>query len=128
MDYALDMIDTTALQVNCVAGTGETCMAQNGSATDKYNRSEHPRQATGPAGANVAVYAIGLGSPVASGNAQALLRYMAAVGDDGDRQTDPCAGMPNATSCGNYYYAAKGAQLQAVFEDIAKRVFTRLSK
>jgi len=33
-----------------------------------------------------------------------------------------------AATCGNYYYAPSGAELQGVFEDIAKRVFTRISK
>jgi hypothetical protein len=133
LDYARDMIDAVALRVNCVAVPGEDCLANNGGTSTKYNKNEHPRGATGPAGANLTIYSIGLGSYVAKPNtpvnsAELLLRYMAAVGDDGDRVTDPCAGVPSATSCGNYYYAAKGAQLQGVFEDIAKRVFTRLSK
>ncbi len=141
LDYARDMIDITALRVTCPAGTDPIQCAPTGTKPD-YNAKEHPRfasgiagatETTGPLGADVAVYSIGLGSSVAVAgapvnNAERLLRYMAAVGDDGDRVTDPCNGVPSATSCGNYYYAAQGAQLASVFEDIAKRVFTRLSK
>ena len=32
------------------------------------------------------------------------------------------------TSCGNYYYAPDYNQLQIVFDDIASRMFTRLSR
>jgi len=128
LDYARDMIDTAALRVNCIAGPTEDCLANNGGTSTKYNKNEHPRGATGPAGASVAIYSIGLGAGVASGDAQAFLRYMAAVGDDGDRATDPCVGVVDATSCGNFYYARGGGNLAPIFEDIAKRVFTRLSK
>jgi Flp pilus assembly protein TadG len=138
LDYARDMIDSTALQVNCpggVATASQDCGANNGNGgtSTLYNINEHQHLATGPSGANVAIYAIGLGNNVAVyGNpvtdAEQLLRYMAAVGDDGDRVTDPCLGVASATSCGNYYFASGGGSLQGVFEDIAKRVFTRLSK
>ena len=131
LDYARDMIDATALRIVCPSGAPngtEDCLANNGGASTRYNLNEHPRSSAGPAGANVAIYTIGLGASVASGDAQALLRYMAAVGDDGDRVTDPCLGVPDRTSCGNYYYAAGGGSLVTVFEDIAKRVFTRLAK
>jgi len=134
LDYARDMVDAAALRVVC-PGTSpaEDCLANNGGTSTKYNQYERPRQATGPVGANLVIYTIGLGTSVAKtgqpvNTAEGLLRYMAAVGDDGNRVTDPCIGIPSATSCGNYYYAAKGGQLQSVFEDIAKRVFTRLSK
>ncbi len=135
LDYARDMIDVTALRVNCPSGShpGEDCLANNGGTSTRYNSNEHPRGSTGPAGTNLAIYSIGLGKVVAEAGrpvkvGEALLRYMAAVGDDGDRVTDPCQGVGSATTCGNYYYAPSGAQLQGVFEDIAKRVFTRLSK
>ena len=137
LDYARDMIDITALRVTCPAGTlPEGCDAWKGAtAVNKlYNAKEHPRgPGTGPLGSELAIYSIGLGTSVAVpgqpvNNAERLLRYMAAVADDGDRQTDPCSTTPSASNCGNYYYAAQGAQLASVFEDIAKRVFTRLSK
>jgi len=58
----------------------------------------------------------------------ALLRYIAAVGDDGDPSTDPCAGITDYTQwCGNYYYSPTGSKLDRVFEDIASRLFTRLT-
>jgi hypothetical protein len=31
-------------------------------------------------------------------------------------------------SCGNYYYAPTPSALLGIFEDIAKRLFTRLTK
>jgi hypothetical protein len=132
MDYALDMIDNTALRVNCPSGAPnptEDCLANNGGTSTRYNKYEHPRNATTPAGSNLVIYSIGLGNSVkTTPNAEALLRYMAAVGDDGDRVTDPCRGAATGQSCGNYYFAAQAGELKAVFEDIAKRVFTRLSK
>jgi hypothetical protein len=120
LDYARDMIDQAALTVNC-AGQISEC---TGVPPDKYNQNEPVP------GANVAVYSIGLGlaanPPDYTG--EEFLRYVAAVGDDGDRVTDDCTGKPTATACGNYYYAPSGAQLIGIFEDIAKRIFTRLTK
>jgi len=125
LDYARDMIDQAALTVNC-AGQISAC---TGVPPDKYNQNEPVP------GANVAVYSIGLGlaanPPDFTG--EEFLRYVAAVGDDGDRVSDPCAGVANSTlttpqPCGNYYYAPSGGQLIGIFEDIAKRIFTRLTK
>jgi hypothetical protein len=56
-----------------------------------------------------------------------LMRWIAAVGDDGDPSTDPCAATGVGVSCGNYYFSPTGAGLQAVFEAIASRIFTRLT-
>ncbi len=112
-DYARDQIDQTALL-----------------------KSNNPNE---PAGNDIAVYTIGLGAvgsfpwTTGVGNPgraypEGLLRYMAAVGDDGDRNTDPCAGIPEKTSCGNYYYAAKGDALRPIFDDIASRIYTRITQ
>jgi Flp pilus assembly protein TadG len=57
-----------------------------------------------------------------------LLRYIAAIGDDGDAATNPCALESNwAKSCGNYFFAQAGADLERVFELIYSRIFTRLT-
>jgi hypothetical protein len=56
-----------------------------------------------------------------------LLRYIAAVGDDGDPDSDLCAGVPQKVNCGNYYFAQTTADLGPVFTDIAKRVYTRIT-
>jgi hypothetical protein len=134
-DYARDMTDAAALMV-----------IRSSDPTDvRYNTHE-------PVGNDIAIYSIGLGgvtpdqsflsNPLANplgvnlGTGEKLLRYMAAVGDDGDRVTDPCraggtiAGLPQTakTSCGNYYYAPAGADLIPIFEDIATRIYTRLSQ
>lgn len=56
-----------------------------------------------------------------------LLRYVAAVGDDGDPTTDPCATAGVGADCGNYYFSPTGAGLLEVFEAIASRIFTRIT-
>jgi hypothetical protein len=111
MDYARDMIDEAAL-------------------TKSTNLKE-------PAGNDIAIYAIGLGEAgtdiyyqgVNKGAiGEQLLRYMAAVGDDGDRTTDPCRNQPKRTDCGQYYYAPSGDRLLPIFEDIATRIYTRITE
>jgi len=101
-DYAKDIVDEAAL-------------------TKSENLDE-------PAGNDIAVYTIGLGA-AGSNVGEDLLRYMAAVGDDGDRTTDPCKAMNvgNAQSCGQYYYAPDGNKLRKIFEDIATRIYTRIA-
>jgi hypothetical protein len=56
-----------------------------------------------------------------------LLRYVAAVGDDGDPATDPCSSIGIGTDCGNYYYSPTGSGVLRVFEAIAGRIFTRIT-
>ncbi len=86
------------------------------------------------------IYAIGMGAQVVDTTTAdpgdpppgaALLRYIAAVGDDNDPTTDLCSRPPyNADyslDCGNYYYRASGADIAEVFDEIAQRIFTRLS-
>jgi hypothetical protein len=78
-----------------------------------------------PRGNDVAVYTIGLGA-VSLG--EPLLRYIAAVGDDGDRTTNPCATAPAFRSCGQYYYTNNPEDLVPIFEDIATRIYTRITQ
>lgn len=98
-DYARDMADALAL-------------------TRSTNQDE-------PRGNDVAVYSIGLGA-VSLG--EPLLRYIAAVGDDGDRTTDPCATVASFRSCGQYYYTNNPEDLVPIFEDIATRIYTRITQ
>jgi hypothetical protein len=56
-----------------------------------------------------------------------LLRYIAAVGDDGNPLTDPCSATGVGADCGNYYYSPTGSGLLEVFEAIASRIFTRIT-
>lgn len=137
-DYARDMADQMALLVNCRFNgdylPGRSVLEHcSGSGTDLYNQAEPIY------GSPMTIYSIALGRLAANPPNYAgeqLLRYIAAVGDDGDRATDPCTqsgyadGTPLApqSTCGNYYYAPSGSALAGVFEDIAKKIFTRLTK
>jgi hypothetical protein len=101
-DYARDMIDEAALLT-----------------------SSNPNEDVSR-GNDIGVYTIGLG-PGTALYGENLLRYMSAVGDDGDRDTDPCNGAAARTSCGQYYYAPAGSSLKPIFENIASRIYTRLT-
>jgi hypothetical protein len=99
----------------------------------------HPAPGCSQAGQGAVVFTIGLGDqvlqrygtdPVPHG--VRLLRYIAGVGDDGDPATDPCAGLYDnsgewETWCGNYYFSPTGDRLTSIFEDIASRMFTRIT-
>lgn len=98
-DYARDMADAIGLIV-----------------------SSNPQE---PLGTDVAMYTVGFG---AVGLGEPLLRYIAAVGDDGDRRSDECDGKDSLQSCGNYFYTNDASQLQAIFEDIASRIYTRINQ
>ena len=82
-----------------------------------------------PAGEDIVIFSVGLDAAKAN---PTLLRYLANIGDDGARANDPCvvSGVPLAatTSCGNYYYAPTGAYLSRIFENIAGRIFTKISR
>jgi len=89
-------------------------------------------------GQGAVIFAIGLGNGVLDSTNEvgnkpygaSLLRYIANVGYDGDPDpgADPCAGESDYTNwCGNYYYSPTGDQLVRVFEDIASRIFTRIT-
>ena len=82
------------------------------------------------------IFAIGMGREVLRSSSSqpgdppagaALLRYISAVGDDNNPQTDLCTGVPYSQDCGNYYYRASGSEIREVFDNIAQRIFTRLS-
>ena len=106
-DYARDMTDAAAL-------------------TKSTNLKEKR-------GNDMAIYTIGFGSAVAP-YGEPLLRYMADVGKDGSRENDPCkdpiTGVPLAsrTSCGQYYYAPTANDLLPIFENIASRIYTKISE
>ena len=101
LDYALDMVDAAALLV-----------------------SENDHE---PHGEDMIIYSVALGAASAQPE---ILRYMANVGDEGDRDpaTDLCDGLPANQNCGNYYYAPTGAYLDQIFESIASRIFTKISR
>jgi hypothetical protein len=99
VDYARDMVDRAALLVS-----------------PNTNESR---------GNDLAIYSIGFGPAAVLG--EPLLRYMAAVGDDGNRLTDPCSSAPSQTNCGQYYFAANATQLAPIFQDIASRIYTKIT-
>jgi hypothetical protein len=108
-DYAYDMVDEAALLISL-----------------NLDGSLNPDE---PLGENIIIYSVGLGGASAG---EGLLRYMANVGDEGSRANDPCnppsGPVPTMTNCGNYYYAPTGAYLTQVFENIANRVLTKISR
>ena len=89
------------------------------------------------------IFTIGMGDKMINGDCNAwyadngetchldmgerLLRYIAAVGDDGNPASDLCAGAAQQDNCGNYYFAQTAADLDPVFRDIAKRIYTRIT-
>jgi hypothetical protein len=107
LDYAYDMVDEAALL-----------------------ESTNPNE---PTGEDTVIYSVGLGAAQAQPE---VLRYMANLGDDGlrDPATDPCINqgtgnpLPATQNCGNYYYAPTGAYLDQIFESIASRIFTKISR
>lgn len=90
-------------------------------------------------GQGAVMFTIGLGNKVLrtysagdTAHGVSLLRYIAAVGYDADPATDPCEDLYDTEEewkewCGNYYYSPTADQLSLVFEDIASRIFTRIS-
>ena len=93
-------------------------------------------------GQGATMFAIGLSQTVINSkdtNSPAIpygdrfLRYVGAVGDDGDPATDACSAIAYPTTtddydCGNYYFSEYGTGLDAVFQQIASRVFTRITR
>jgi len=53
---------------------------------------------------------------------------MANVGDEGSRANDQCDGIAPLENCGNYYYAPNASYLAQIFENIAGRIFTKISR
>jgi hypothetical protein len=98
-DYARDMVDAAALLL-----------------------SENKKE---PRGQDIVIYSIGLGD---ASKGEDFLRYMANVGDEGSRGSDACGGVPSKQNCGNYYYAPDASYLAQVFESIANRIFTKISR
>jgi hypothetical protein len=98
-DYAYDMIDEAAL-------------------LESTNENE-------PLGEDMVIYAVGLDAARVGAD---ILRYMANLGEDGERDIDPCSGVSATDNCGNYYYAPTGAYLDQIFENIASRIFTKISR
>ena len=109
--------------------------------------------ADGKPGNFIAMYSIAFGEEVISANTGApLLRYIADAGDNGiidndteqdwrdDRalnnsvsaadlgEQDSCVGPAPAEQCGQYYFAENQQDLLRVFEQIASRMFTRISR
>jgi Flp pilus assembly protein TadG len=91
-------------------------------------------------GQGAVIFTIGLGEQVTNNTScdpfwgscdsdvgEKLLRYIAAVGDDGDPTTDLCSASGVGNDCGNYYYSPTGSGLLEVFEAIASRIFTRIT-
>ncbi len=85
-------------------------------------------------GNEAVIFTIGLGDAVVSydrgGDPEVggeLLQFIAAVAD-GAPGEDPCAPYgPDRKNCGNYYFVEDVSELEAVFEEIASRIYTKLN-
>jgi hypothetical protein len=92
-------------------------------------------------GLGAVIFTIGLGDGVTNYTSpngtvpspivgEELLRYIARVGFNGEpayTPNSPCWGVGTGVSCGNYYYAPAPESLNAIFQEIADRIFTRLT-
>jgi hypothetical protein len=75
----------------------------------------------------LAIYTIGL-NVASNSSAEKLLRYIAWVGDDPLREAeDPCRFTPGNQACGQYYFATQN-DLRSIFDDIASRIYTKISE
>jgi hypothetical protein len=91
-----------------------------------------------PLGNYIVTFAIGLGADVTSysfgGDPDAgekVLRYIANVGYNGKLDlgaSDLCQGIPSGQACGNYFFAPEPSGLDQIFEEIASRIFTRITR
>jgi Flp pilus assembly protein TadG len=101
--------------------------------------STTPAVGCSQAGQGAVMFGIGLGgtvvgNPKDSGGASfgdSLLRYIGAVGDDKKPGTDDCASVTKDAagySCGNYYFTPNGLGLDQIFNQIAGRIYTRLTR
>lgn len=95
-DYARDMTDEAALTI-----------------------SENIKELRGN---DITIFSIGLN---VNDRGETLLRYIANVGEDGNRDNPPAC--PARKSCGNYFYAVNGDDLLPIFEKIATRIYTRIT-
>jgi hypothetical protein len=113
----------------CLPGDQEACGAGSGLGTVIF---------TIGLGDGVINFSSPLGTVPSETVGEDLLRYIARVGFDGDPEltpNSPCwvgdeftgGPAPSGTSCGNYYYAPEGDDLIQIFEEIADRIFTRLT-
>jgi len=89
-------------------------------------------------GLGAVIFTIGLGDGVINYGPNApsgivgeeLLRYIARVGYNGEPEftpNSPCWGVASGNSCGNYYFSPGAENLGPIFEEIADRIFTRLT-
>ena len=96
-------------------------------------REEDPGPCT-VTGNEAVIFTIGLGDAVVSydrgGDPEVggeLLQFIAAVAD-GLPGDDPCEPYgPDKKNCGNYYFVEDVSDLEAVFEEIASRIYTKLN-
>ena len=100
-DYARDMTDRAALL-----------------------KSANAKEALG---SDMAIYTIGLGASASGG--EALMRYMADVGDDGLRNNSSICTINTASykECGQYYFTLDANKLGPIFDSIASRIYTKIT-
>jgi hypothetical protein len=128
-------------------GPGTTIYDKNG-LLFKYDAVDFARDMADYMSSNgIVAFVIGLGPQVSDANntsmadgtpgrdknaGERLLRYIADVGTQPNTwqcQSNYWANTeyPTKQQCGNYWYAAQGSALQAIFDAIANRIFTRIT-
>lgn len=127
-DYAFDVATYMGSEAEIDGGGGMGVLIYTIALGQKAVCTTGTTYAPGPpvicAGWNAAYQDLDSGLP---NTGELFLRYVAAVGDDGNAATDLCAGKSSGEQCGNYYFAPSGDDLLRIFLEIAGRIFTRLS-
>lgn len=127
-DYAYDLATYMGLEAQPNGGGGMGVLIYTIALGQKAVCTTGTTYVAGPpvicGGFNTSYADIDTGVP---NTGELFLRYVAAVGDDGNPATDLCTGKQSGYQCGNYYFAPTGDDLQKIFLEIAGRIFTRLS-
>jgi len=124
-DYAMDSADFAGCpSVGSDSALPAACNGQDGNESNNFH------------GQGVEVFTIGLGAAVVSPDengvayGDTLLRYMAnATSENPGACSSVAIPSPLASySCGNYYFSETGTDLLTIFDDIASKIFTRITK
>jgi hypothetical protein len=132
----------TAVAPGDVCPPGSTTVGNPPSVSPPYNPADYARDMADRAallhgsiaetkGSDMSIYTIGLGPFAVDG--EALLRYIADIGDDGTRDSvysgsQGCASYStDYKECGQYYFTRDANKLGTIFDSIASRIYTKIT-